>query len=42
MKKILVLAAALCLALCVFGAGCVDNDEPSTEGGGLLRVKSLT
>ena len=33
MKKILVLAAALCLALCVFGAGCVDNDEPSGGGG---------
>ena len=33
MKKILVLAAALCLALCVFGAGCVDNDEPSSGGG---------
>ena len=33
MKKILVLAAALCLALCVFGAGCVDNDDPSTGGG---------
>ena len=24
---------ALCLALCVFGAGCVDNDEPSGGGG---------
>ena len=33
MKKTLLFVAALCLALCVFGAGCVDNDDPSTGGG---------
>ena len=33
MKKTLFVFAALCLALCVFGAGCVDNDDPSTGGG---------
>ena len=33
MKKTLLFVAALCLALCVFGAGCVDNDEPSGGGG---------